>query len=130
MKKISVGNVSYDVKMTNQKDSDLGDECRGKVWYEKLLVTLDKELPDDLLIQTFYHEIAHVLCESTSFNIMLMDKLGDNGYEIFVDNLGKSLYNLIHNQDMKNYEQLLLKEKNNVETGSKSKNTRSNISKD
>ena len=129
MKKLKIGNVTYDLKLTTQRDSDLGDDCRGKIWYERLLISIDKELPTELKVQTFYHELAHAICEETSFNGMLMDKLGDNGYEIFVDNLGKAVYNISHNEDVKKIEDFLT-EKKDAKTRSKSKNTRNNSSKD
>ena len=41
---------------------------------------------------------------------MLMDKLGDNGYEIFIDSLGKVLYDIINKNNMKTIERKVLKD--------------------
>lgn len=106
---IKLNNVKYDIKMTDKTDKDLGDATRGIVYYEDLRILLDKNLPEDLIIQTMYHEISHAICAQTSFNDMLVDKLGENGYEIFIDNMGKLLYDIIHNNDMKTLERKALK---------------------
>lgn len=110
MPSVNLGNVNYDVVLTSKTDSNLGEDNRGRIWYEKLSMYIDKELPNELKIQTFYHELAHGICEETSFNGLLMDKLGDNGYEIFIDCLGKSIYNLIHNNDMNKLEEIFKKD--------------------
>lgn len=108
MTKLTLGNVSYDIHTTTQNNAELGEDNRGRIWYEKLAIWVDKELPAELKSQTLYHEIAHAMCEQTSFNGMLMDKLGDNGYEIFIDSLGKVLYDIIHKNDMKTIEKKVL----------------------
>ena len=46
---------------------------------------------------------------------MLGEKLGENGYEIFIDNMGKLLYDIIHKNDMRKLEKELLKEVNDEE---------------
>lgn len=97
---LNLGNNTYNIIMTTQSNAELGENNRGKIWYEKLNILVDKELPDTLKIQTLYHEIAHGVCQETSFNDMLLTRLGDNGYEIFVDNLGKALYDLIHKNNL------------------------------
>ena len=107
--KVKLDNVNYTIEMTDKTNKDLGDNTRGIVYYEDLKILLDKNLPDDLIIQTLYHEISHAMCAQTSFNDMLADKLGDNGYEIFIDNMGKLLYDIIHNNDMKTLERKALK---------------------
>ena len=63
------------------------------------------------LICLTVHELAHGICEETSFNSMLMDKLGENGYEIFIDSLGKTIYNMIHMNDMNLIEDYIKKSK-------------------
>jgi hypothetical protein len=108
MTKLTHGNVSYDIKATTQSNAELGEDNRGRIWYEKLAIWVDKELPDELKLQTLYHEIAHAMCEQTSFNGMLMDKLGEHGYEIFIDNLGKVLYDIVKKNNMKAIEKEIL----------------------
>lgn len=108
---IRINDLTYHVNMVTQSDPMLGEDTRGKIWYERLLIFLDKELPNDLKVQTFYHELAHALCEETSFNDMLMDKLGDNGYEIFIDNLGKNIFKFYHQNNIKKIEQDIISDK-------------------
>lgn len=105
--KVKVGNVNYEIEMTTSLDRDMPRDTRGVILYEQLRILLDKELPDELIEQTLYHEISHAMCEQTSFNNMLMEKLGDNGYEIFIDSMGKILYNLIHNNDLRKLEKFV-----------------------
>lgn len=101
MDKIELGNVNYEINLTDKLNEKLGEDTYGKIWYNELKMFLDKNLPQDLIIQTFFHELAHAICQETSFNDMLMDNLGDNGYEIFIDNLGKRLYDIIYKNDVK-----------------------------
>ena len=110
MSKLNIWNFSYDINTTSQNNAELGEDNRGRIWYEKLTIWVDKELPNELKLQTLYHEIAHAMCEQTSFNGMLMDKLGDNGYEIFIDSLGKVLYDIINKNNMKTIERKVLKD--------------------
>lgn len=104
---VNVGENVYNIHLVSKKDKNLGEDCRGKIYYEDLDVYLDKDLPKTRIVQTFYHEMAHAMCDETSFNNMLMDKLGDNGYEIFIDNLGKAIYSLIHTNNLDMIEQSL-----------------------
>lgn len=104
---VKVGGVNYGIKMVDKNDADIGEGNRGLCYYEELMIKLDKTLPKDLLAQTLYHELSHAICEQTSFNSMLEDKLGDNGYEIFIDNLGKVLYTLFHRNNMKMIEDMV-----------------------
>ena len=97
---IKLDNVSYELEMADKKSKMLGDDNRGICYYELASILINKDLPNDLKIQTFYHELAHAMCESTSFNNMLMEKLGDNGYEIFIDKLGEAVYNYIHKNNV------------------------------
>lgn len=113
--KVILNNVGYNIIPTDKTNKDLSENNRGIIYYEDLNILLDKNLPSELLIQTLYHEVCHAICEQTSFNNMLGDKLGENGYEIFIDNLGKLLYDIIHKNDMKKIEKELLKEVNNEE---------------
>lgn len=101
---VNVNDLMYKVKLTTQNNSELGSDCRGKIWYEKLKIFLDKNCATELRMKTFYHELAHAICEGTSFNNMLMEKLGDNGYEIFIDKLGEQVYNYIHKNDLNEVE--------------------------
>lgn len=102
--KVKIGNVNYKIEMTTSADKDMPKDTRGIIFYEQLRILLDKELPNELKEQTLYHELSHAICEQTSFNNMSMEKLGDNGYEIFIDSLGKILYNFIHNNDLQKLE--------------------------
>lgn len=111
MSSITLGNVNYDISLTTQSNAELGEGNRGRIWYEKLTMYIDKNLPEELKIQTLYHELAHGICEETSFNGMLMDKLGENGYEIFIDSLGKTIYSMIHMNDMNLIEDYIKKSK-------------------
>ena len=97
---VNVNDLIYKVKQTTQNNSELGSDCRGKIWYEKLKIFLDKDCNVQIRMKTFYHELAHAMCESTSFNNMLMEKMGDNGYEIFIDKLGEAVYNYIHKNNV------------------------------
>lgn len=106
---LKLSNVHYDIDLTTKRNKDLGDDCRGITRFEELKILLNQDMPKELIIQTMYHEIAHAMCEETSFNDMLMDKLGDNGYEIFVDMMGRLLYDIIHNNDMKKIEENIMK---------------------
>lgn len=110
MTKITIGANEYSVTPTTLSNDNLGKDNRGRIWYERLEIYIDKDLPKTLKIQTVYHELAHAICEETSFNDMLMEKLGDNGYEIFIDSLGKTVMNLIHNNDLNQFEKSLTKE--------------------
>lgn len=104
--------VKYSLALTTKNDEQLGSESRGMTYYEDLKILLDKELPKDLRIQTFYHELAHAICDQTSFNNLLLSKLDEDYYEIFIDNLGKVLYNLFHKNDMKKLEKFVIGENN------------------
>lgn len=108
--KVTLDNVTYNIDLVNKLNKDL-DGNRGIIFYEELKILLDKNLPSERLIQTFYHELSHAICEQTSFNTMLEEKLGDNGYEIFIDNMGKVLYSLLHQNNIQEVETQIL---NNV----------------
>lgn len=104
---VKVGGVNYSIKMVDKNDDDISEGNRGICYYEDLLIKIDKTLPKDLLKQTMYHELSHAICEQTSFNSMLEDKLGENGYEIFIDNMGKVLYTLFHENNLKMIEDMV-----------------------
>jgi hypothetical protein len=104
---ITINNLDYDVQMSDKNDKDIGDGVRGIILYEELIIKLLKTLPDELKVETLYHELCHALCEQSSFNNMLMEKLGDNGYEIFIDSLSKALYTLVHKNDLKKLENFI-----------------------
>lgn len=106
--KLKLRNVNYDIKMTTKLDKDL-DDARGKIFYEELKILLDKDLPNDLKIQTLYHEIAHAICDQSFFNDVLLEKLGDDEYEIMVDSIGTLLYDIIHSNNMFDVEEFVLK---------------------
>lgn len=103
---ICLDDVSYNIELVSKLDKEL-DGNRGIILYEELKILLDKDLPPELLILTAYHELAHAICERTSFNSMLEEKLGENGYEIFIDNLGRIIYNLFSNNDINLFNKLL-----------------------
>lgn len=103
---ICLDDVSYNIELVSKLDKEL-DGNRGIILYEELKILLDKDLPPELLILTAYHELAHAICERTSFNSMLEEKLGENGYEIFIDNLGRIIYNLFSNNDINLFNTLL-----------------------
>ena len=105
---VDVNGLDYKVKLTTQNNSELGDGCRGKIWYEKLKIFLDKNSAPKVRLLTFYHELAHAMCEATSFNNMLEEKLGDNGYEIFIDKMGEVVYNYIHNNNVEAIEKFVI----------------------
>lgn len=110
--KVKVGNVNYDIELTTKLDKDMVEDSRGCILYEELRILIDKQSAKELKEQVLYHEISHAICEQTSFNNMLMEKLGDNGYEIFIDSMGKVLFNLIHNNDLKKLEKFVKGETN------------------
>ena len=97
---VNVNDLEYKLKLTTRTNAELGENCRGKIWYEKLKIFLDKENAPRVRLYTYYHELAHAMIESTSFNDMLMEKLGDHGYEIFVDKLGEAVYNYVNKNDI------------------------------
>lgn len=110
MSKLKIGNNEYTIKETSITDTNLGEDNRGRIWYEKLSIYLDKELPNSLKIQTAYHELAHAICEESSFNGMLMEKLGDNGYEIFINSLGSTIMNFVYDNNLEQFKKSLTKE--------------------
>lgn len=110
MTKLKIGNNEYTITETLITDANLGENSRGRIWYEKLSIYLDKELPKSLKVQTAYHELAHAICEETSFNGMLMEKLGENGYEIFINSLGSTIMNFVHDNNLEQFEKSLTKE--------------------
>lgn len=101
---VNVNDLAYKLKLTTRNNSELGENCRGKIWYEKLKIFLDKDNAPRVRLYTYYHELAHAMIESTSFNDMLMEKLGDHGYEIFVDKLGEAVYNYINKNNTQEIE--------------------------
>ena len=58
---VNVNDLIYKVKQTTQNNSELGSDCRGKIWYEKLKIFLDKDCNVQIRMKTFYHELAHAL---------------------------------------------------------------------
>lgn len=103
---VNVGPVNYEVIKTDRLDEDLGDD-RGIILYEDLIIKIEKEMPKDLKIETIYHELSHAICEQTSFNSIIEKKLGNAMYEVFIDNMGKALYNLTHNNDLKKLDKFI-----------------------
>ena len=106
-KSVNINGINYKLKLTTPNNSELGKDARGITYYEELKILLNKKCANDLRIKTFYHELAHVLCESTSFNNQLMDKLSDENYEIFIDQLGEAIQMFIHNNDIKDLEDFI-----------------------
>lgn len=114
--KVNLGDINYDIVMTDKLDKDLCGEStnRGICYYEELRILLDKELPDDLKVQTLYHELAHAILEQTSFNSMIEDELTGPMYEVLIDNLGKSIASLVHKNDLKKLENYVKKGSENA----------------
>ena len=52
---VNVNDLIYKVKQTTQNNSELGSDCRGKIWYEKLKIFLDKDCNVQIRMKTFYH---------------------------------------------------------------------------
>ena len=104
---VKVNGVNYKLKLTTQNNPELGKDARGITYYEELKIFLDRKCANDLRVKTFYHELAHCLCETTSFNNQLMDKLSDENYEIFIDQLGEAIQMFIHNNDIKDLEDFI-----------------------
>jgi Zn-dependent peptidase ImmA (M78 family) len=113
--KVNLGDINYKIIMTNKLDKEIsGDEPnRGICYYEELKILLDKDLPDDLKIQTLYHELSHAILEQTSFNSMIETELTEPMYEVLIDNLGKAIASLIHNNDIKKLESYVKKGSDN-----------------
>lgn len=109
-KSVNINGINYKLKLTTPNNSELGKDARGITYYEELKILLNKKCANDLRIKTFYHELVHVLCESTSFNNILMEKLSEENYEIFIDQLGESIQMFIHNNDIKSIEEFIKKE--------------------
>lgn len=107
---VNINGVNYKLKLTTPNNPELGKDTRGITYYEELKILLNKKCANDLRIKTFYHELAHALCDSTSFNNILMDKLSEDDYEIFIDQLGESIQMFIHNNDINVLENFIKKE--------------------
>lgn len=107
---VNINGINYKLKLTTPNNPDLGKDARGITFYEELKILLNKKCATDLRIKTFYHEIAHALCESTSFNNILMEKLSDENYEIFIDQLGESIQMFFHNNNINELENYIKKE--------------------
>lgn len=104
---VKVNNLDYKLKLTTQNNPELGKDARGIIHYEQLKIFLDKNCATQLRIKTFYHELAHALCEASSFNNALMESLEDDNYEIFIDNLGLAIENFIHNNNIAEIESFI-----------------------
>lgn len=109
-KNVNVNGINYKLKLTTSSNPDLGKNTRGITFYEELKILLNKKCASELRIKTFYHELAHALCESTSFNNMLMERFSEDDYEFFVDQLGESIQMFIHNNDINDIENYVKKE--------------------
>lgn len=107
---VNVNGLLYKLKLTTQTNPELGKDARGIIHYEKLKIFLDKKCAEQLRVKTFYHELAHAFCESTSFNNSLMDLLGNDNYEIFIDKLGEVVENFVHTNDINLIENFVKKE--------------------
>lgn len=107
---INVNGLSYKLKLTTPNNPELGKDARGIIHYEKLKIFLDKNIAEELRVKTLYHELAHAFCESTSFNNMLMDKFGNDSYEIFIDKLGEVIEKFIHENNIDVIENFVKKE--------------------
>nr|DAJ42500.1 MAG TPA: SprT-like family protein [Caudoviricetes sp.] len=110
--KIKLDNVSYELEMADKKSKMLGDDNRGICYYELASILINKDIPNDLKIQTFYHELAHAMLQESSFNAMIETELTTPMYEVFIDNLGRLVYNYIHKNDLKKLENYILGESN------------------
>lgn len=107
---VNINGLNYKLKLTTPNNPDLGKDARGITLFEELKIFLNKKCASELRIKTFYHELAHALCESTSFNNMLMEKFSDDDFEIFIDQLGESIQMFIHNNDINSLEDYIKKE--------------------
>lgn len=104
--KINVGRFDYNVQIVNDEHSELEDN-RGLINYETLNIYINNDSLDERKVHTFYHELSHAICENTGFNDIIMDKLGIDDYECFIDHMGKTLYSVIHNNDLENIEKIV-----------------------
>ena len=104
---INVNGLNYKLKLTTPSNPELGKDTRGITLFEELKILLSKNCAPELRVKTFYHELAHAICESTSFNNMLIDNFSENDFEIFIDQLGEAIQMFIHNNDIETIENFI-----------------------
>lgn len=103
-KSININGINYKLKLVAQSNPELGKDNRGITDFEQLKILLGKNYAPDLRVKTFYHELAHALCESTSFNNELIERFTNIEFECFIDQLGEAIQLFIQNNDYKDIE--------------------------
>lgn len=91
-KKVLIGNVPYDIQMTEGFIKDGKQEFIGRINYDKQNIQISDEIKNELLAKTLLHEITHGIlqeCGMTRFN-----------KEDFVDRLSVALYDFLSRNDL------------------------------
>lgn len=101
MSQVVLNYVPYEVKVQSKHSEELEGDCRGLCDFENTTLYLSSDIPKELREQTFFHELFHAMCDQSGFNNLLIKKLGDTGYEVFTDNMGRLIYELLYKNDIK-----------------------------
>lgn len=108
---VTVTGNEYKINLTTTDDPKLEKDNRGITYLESCEVYLDKELSDSMLIQTLYHELAHIVLENSFFDSLIEEKLGHKIYEIMVDSLGRALQDMTTRNDLNKVIQKIIYDK-------------------
>ena len=59
--KLTIGGITYDIKIVDPQSLELLQTTIGHIWYEKNLIVISKDLNEDKQAQTLCHELLHGL---------------------------------------------------------------------
>ena len=88
--KIKICGIIYDVKLISGKaDNDLQEKSYiGRIDYERCTITLEREVNEQVLIQTLFHEITHGIAHNYKIEIPEndVDRIAAGFYQVLKDN--------------------------------------------
>ena len=88
--KIKICGIIYDIKLVSGKaDNDLQEKSYvGRIDHGRCTITLEKEVNEQVLIQTLLHEIAHGIAHNYKVEISEndVDRIATGFYQVLKDN--------------------------------------------
>lgn len=89
-KTINIGGIIYDIRLVSGKSSnDLQEKNYiGRIDYDNCIITIDKNINQQIMVLTLLHEILHVVNHNykTKLSEDDIDKISSGLYQIFKEN--------------------------------------------
>ena len=83
-KKIKIGGLIYKIELV--KPNELGKDC-GECDQSRLLIRINRDMPQESIERSLFHEIFHAISGGTSEEII--DLISNGVYQVYKDNFNK-----------------------------------------